>query len=221
MSFFTIFIIFLISSCGTSSLNTKKSINKVNKTKETKHNKFDSKLSHLENKIYMLTEKVNSLERTIIYIKNKNNNKKNYIPVEKKEKYSPFKKQITQIPSSNIGYYKEAMQNYQKKNYYIAQKLFVQFLKERENLLTDDAKYWLTKIDMKQNNKKLAKEKLEDLIIEYPDTNKAPKILYSLIKLEKDDKTKQGLINKLLSDYANTPEAKKIKQNMRTNALYK
>lgn len=219
MLFFAIFIIILFSSCQKQELKPVKPVHKV-KEQILFNKKINEKIEHLEKELSYLTDRVIYLEKTVNNLEEEKKKQYSFLPTKNlfNKKTIIKNKQIRTIPNNNISYYKEAMQHYQKKNYYIAQKLFNQFIKGRENLLTDDAKYWLAKIYIKQNNTKLAKEKLEELLIEYPATNKAPQILYSLIKLEKDDRIRKSLRKRLLNDYARTPEAKKLK--MRKNALY-
>ncbi len=140
-------------------------------------------------------------------------------PVEVK-KPAPADVQAGEVPSELERAYREGYEAFQADDLEGAKKRFLAFLKDHPDTpLSDNAQFWIGEIYFKQHQYEAAILAYEDVIKNYPNSNKLPDTLLKqgLAFLELGDKIDARIIlENLIKKYPNTEQAKIAKNKLKT-----
>jgi tol-pal system protein YbgF len=140
-------------------------------------------------------------------------------PVEVK-KLAPADVQAGEVPSELERAYRQGYEAFQTGDLESAKKKFLAFLKDHPDTpLSDNAQFWIGEIYFKQHQYEAAILAYEDVIKNYPNSNKLPDTLLKqgLAFLELGDKIDARIIlENLIKKYPNTEQAKIAKNKLKT-----
>ncbi len=135
-------------------------------------------------------------------------------------KPAPADVQAGEVPSELERAYRDGYEAFQAGDLEGAKKKFLAFLKDHPDTpLSDNAQFWIGEIYFKQHQYEAAILAYEDVIKNYPNSNKLPDTLLKqgLAFLELGDKIDARIIlENLIKKYPNTEQAKIAKNKLKT-----
>ena len=207
------FTILIITACATKPKTTPINVhNKKIDIYKTNTNiiNLESKVEHLNNRIYVMTEEINILKNIV---KNTQINKvTNRTKIKKITKLEPETLNNKMHKRYNFAY-----KLFLKKQFKLAKEKFNDFLqKYPDSNLSDNAIYWVAKIYKKQNKLSKAISTYQKLLKDLPHSSKVPYALADLIRIYKKKKNIELVKkyqSKLINNYPDSKPAKNLASN--------
>lgn len=193
-------LLFSVFSCSSSTQKLAKQ--DVIKNKETELNELKARVDDLNNRVYVLTEQVDSLRAGL-----------SFQPTKAKPQTTTVSKVINNIEAD----YKTAYDFFKNGNYTRALLAFTSFIEKYPNsAITDNATYWMGESYYMQKEYPLAIEEYSKVLKNFPNGSKAPHAMYKIALSYKklgENKDAQTYYSELVSRFPNSEITKQAKKD--------
>lgn len=205
---YTAMLVFVFASaCSTTNTEVVKA---PEQEKIADIDELSSRVEELNNRVYILTEQVETLRAKL-----KDGGEK-AIPSREVKRVEPKEERPVVIERGEIKDYVAAYAHYETKKYSKALIAFSSFInKYPDGVLTDHAMYWLGESYIQQKEYALASDEYVKLLKKFPKGSKAPYAMLKIAVCYKElgmDKESKSYIEELLKRFPNSQAAEEAKK---------